>query len=118
MTSQEKLLWAAFERIKADPTHYDQRLWMCGTIGCLAYHIVAAAHDGHGCFPRVDHISMAASRLLGFDCRNIYEKTLANYLFACPVSYDTAPDKVKWLENHIRQWVEKYCKGNQVLGKD
>lgn len=109
MTSQEKLLWSAFGRIKAKPELFDQRLWGCGTVGCLAHHIVAVANDGR--IPRSDHISAAASRLLGFECANIYSLTPANELFACPTDYDSAPDKVKWLEGRIHRWVAKYCKG-------
>lgn len=110
MTSQEKLLWAAFERIKARPELYDQTTFgegqSCGTVGCLAYHICDVAESALGVA-----ISHEASRLMGFEPGS--QQFID--LFGVPDSYYayrfTADDKTEWLENHIRQWVEKYCKG-------
>lgn len=112
MTSQEKLLWAAFERIKARPELYDQTTFggeqPCGTVGCLAYHICDVAESALGvAIPR------EASRLMGFDPGS--QQFID--LFGVPDSYCAcrSPDsKIAWLENHIRQWVEKYYKGSEL----
>lgn len=109
MTSQEKLLWAAFERIKARPELYDQTTFgeekSCGTVGCLAYHICDVAESALGVV-----IPHEASRLMGFEPDSQHHEDL----FGVPDSYyvcRSSDSKITWLENHIRRWVEKYCKG-------
>lgn len=97
MTSRERLLWAAFERIKARPEEWNQEIWHCGSVGCLAFHICRAAEKSTLNSSIIDR---NAAQLLGVD--DTWD------LFISMPGYHFAPDKIEWLRQHITTWLEKH----------
>lgn len=104
MTSRERLLWAAFERIKARPEEWNQTSWVCGSVGCLGFHVCCAA-DPKFKSRSGGEICRKAIQLLGLQAEST--GGLFSYDFGL-LDAKTTDDKIEWLRQHITTWLEKH----------